>query len=127
MRAFSEPSLCSSRLVAASKPKATGRRVSLKIVVIGGTGRVGSKLVAKLTEHGHEAVPASPKLGINTITGEGLAKALDGADISFFIGLLVAGLLYYAFTRSVDVAAETRIAEAEAAELERAAEQHRTS
>ena len=81
MRAFSEPSLCSSRLVAASKPKATGRRVSLKIIVIGGTGRVGSKLVAKLTEHGHEAVPASPKLGINTITGEGLAKALDGASV----------------------------------------------
>jgi hypothetical protein len=55
------------------------------------------------------------------------AKALDGADISFFVGLPVAGLLYYAFTRSVDVAAETRIAEAEAAELERAAEHHRTS
>ena len=45
----------------------------------------------------------------------------------FFVGLPVAGLLYYAFTRSVDVAAETRVAEAEAAELERAAEQHRTS
>jgi hypothetical protein len=52
---------------------------------------------------------------------------LEVADISFFVGLPVAGLRYYAFTRSVDVAAETRIAEAEAAELERAAAQHRTS
>jgi uncharacterized protein YbjT (DUF2867 family) len=51
----------------------------VKIVVIGGTGLVGSKVVVWLTEHGHEVVPASPKLGINTITGEGLAAALDGA------------------------------------------------
>ena len=53
----------------------------MKIVVIGGTGLIGSKVVAKLTEHGHEAVPASPRLGINTITGEGLAAALDGASV----------------------------------------------
>jgi uncharacterized protein YbjT (DUF2867 family) len=53
----------------------------MKIIVIGGTGLIGSKLVAKLTEHGHEAVPASPRLGINTITGEGLAAALDGASV----------------------------------------------
>lgn len=53
----------------------------MKIVVIGGTGLIGSKLVAKLTEHGHEAVPASPRHGINTITGEGLATALDGASV----------------------------------------------
>ena len=53
----------------------------MKIVVIGGTGLIGSKLVAKLNEHGHEAVPASPSLGINTITGEGLATALDGASV----------------------------------------------
>jgi uncharacterized protein YbjT (DUF2867 family) len=52
----------------------------MKIVVIGGTGLIGSKVVAKLTEHGHEAVPASPRLGINTITGEGLAEALEGAS-----------------------------------------------
>ena len=52
----------------------------MKIVVIGGTGLVGSKVVTRLTEHGHEAVPASPRLGINTITGEGLAAALDGAS-----------------------------------------------
>ena len=53
----------------------------MKIVVIGGTGLVGSKVVAGLTEHGHDAVPASPRLGINTITGEGLAAALDGASV----------------------------------------------
>jgi uncharacterized protein YbjT (DUF2867 family) len=53
----------------------------MKIVVIGGTGLIGSKLVAKLIEHGHEAIPASPRLGINTITGEGLATALDGASV----------------------------------------------
>jgi uncharacterized protein YbjT (DUF2867 family) len=53
----------------------------MKILVIGGTGLIGSKVVAKLTEHGHEAVPASPRLGINTITGEGLAAALDGAAV----------------------------------------------
>jgi uncharacterized protein YbjT (DUF2867 family) len=53
----------------------------MKIVVIGGTGLIGSKVVAKLTEHGHEAIPASPKLGINSITGEGLAKAMDGTSV----------------------------------------------
>ena len=53
----------------------------MKIVVIGGTGLIGSKVVAILTEEGHEAVPASPRLGINTITGEGLAEALDGASV----------------------------------------------
>ena len=52
----------------------------MKIVVIGGTGLIGSKVVTELTELGHEAVPASPRLGINTITGEGLASALDGAS-----------------------------------------------
>jgi uncharacterized protein YbjT (DUF2867 family) len=53
----------------------------MKVVVVGGTGLIGSKLVAKLTEDGHEAVPASPRLGINTVTGEGLATALDGASV----------------------------------------------
>ena len=52
----------------------------MKIVVIGGTGLIGSKLVAKLTEMGHETIPASPRLGINTLTGEGVAEALDGAS-----------------------------------------------
>ena len=53
----------------------------MKIVVIGGTGLIGSKVVARPTDDGHEAVPASPRLGINTITGEGLAAALDGASV----------------------------------------------
>jgi len=53
----------------------------MKIVVIGGTGLIGSKVVTKLTEQGHEVVPASPRLGINTITGEGVAAALDGASV----------------------------------------------
>jgi uncharacterized protein YbjT (DUF2867 family) len=53
----------------------------MKIVVIGGTGLIGSKLVEKLREHGHEAVPASPDSGVNTITGEGLAEVLEGAQV----------------------------------------------
>ena len=53
----------------------------MKIVIIGGTGLIGTKLVAKLTEHGHEAVPAAPSTGVNTITGEGLADVLKGADV----------------------------------------------
>jgi uncharacterized protein YbjT (DUF2867 family) len=53
----------------------------MKIVVIGGTGLVGSKLVNKLQKHGHEAVVASPNTGINSITGEGLADALKGASV----------------------------------------------
>jgi len=52
----------------------------MKIVVIGGTGLIGSKLVKKLREHGHEAVAASPDSGVNTLTGEGLAEALRGAS-----------------------------------------------
>jgi len=53
----------------------------MKIVVVGGTGLVGSKLVAKLRDAGHEAVPASPASGVNTLTGEGLANAFDGAEV----------------------------------------------
>jgi uncharacterized protein YbjT (DUF2867 family) len=52
----------------------------MKIVVIGGTGLIGSKLVAKLGEHGHEAIAASPATGVNTLTGEGLADAVAGAS-----------------------------------------------
>ena len=54
----------------------------MKIVVIGGTGLVGSKLVNKLREQGHEAVAASPNTGVNTITGEGLAEVLKGASVA---------------------------------------------
>lgn len=53
----------------------------MKIVVIGGTGLIGSKLITKLREHGHGAVAASPDTGVNTITGEGLAEALKGASV----------------------------------------------
>jgi len=53
----------------------------MKIVVIGGTGLIGSKLVKKLREHGHEAVAASPNTGVNSVTGEGLADALKGASV----------------------------------------------
>jgi len=53
----------------------------VKIVVIGGTGLIGSKLVAKLREQKHEAIAASPNTGVNTVTGEGLAEALQGASV----------------------------------------------
>ena len=53
----------------------------MKIVVIGGSGLIGSKLVTKLREHGHEAVAASPNSSVNTVTGEGLAGALKGASV----------------------------------------------
>lgn len=53
----------------------------MKIVVIGGSGLIGSKLVNKLREHGHEALAASPNSGVNTVTGEGLAEALKGASV----------------------------------------------
>ncbi|MFJ5274777.1 SDR family oxidoreductase [Streptomyces sp. NPDC088358] len=53
----------------------------MKVVVIGGTGLIGSKLVSKLAEHGHEAVPASPNSGVNTLTGEGVAEVLRGAQV----------------------------------------------
>ncbi|HEY4049455.1 MAG TPA: SDR family oxidoreductase [Acidobacteriaceae bacterium] len=53
----------------------------MKIVVIGGSGLIGSKLVTKLHEHGHEAIAASPNSGVNTLTGQGLAEALKGASV----------------------------------------------
>jgi uncharacterized protein YbjT (DUF2867 family) len=53
----------------------------MKIVVIGGSGLIGSKLVKKLSEHGHEAVPASPNTGVNTLTGEGLKEVLENAAV----------------------------------------------
>ena len=53
----------------------------MKIVVIGGTGLIGSKLVAGFGERGHEAVAASPNTGVNTLTGEGLAEVLTGAQV----------------------------------------------
>jgi uncharacterized protein YbjT (DUF2867 family) len=53
----------------------------MKLAIIGGTGLIGSKLVARLKEHGHEAVPAALDTGVNTLTGEGLAEALQGASV----------------------------------------------
>lgn len=53
----------------------------MKIVVIGGTGLIGTKLVGNLRRLGHEVIPASPNSGVNTITGEGLTEVLQGADI----------------------------------------------
>ncbi|WP_040796600.1 SDR family oxidoreductase [Nocardia higoensis] len=53
----------------------------MKIVIIGGTGLIGSKLVAHLGEWGHQAVAAAPSTGVNALTGEGLGAALTGADV----------------------------------------------
>jgi uncharacterized protein YbjT (DUF2867 family) len=53
----------------------------MKIVVIGGSGRIGSNVVRRLAEQGHEAVPASPTTGVDCITGEGLADVMAGADV----------------------------------------------
>jgi uncharacterized protein YbjT (DUF2867 family) len=53
----------------------------MKVVVIGGTGLIGTKLVGKLEAHGHEAVAAAPATGVDTFTGEGLAEVLDGAQV----------------------------------------------
>ncbi|MCM3906405.1 MAG: SDR family oxidoreductase [Pyrinomonadaceae bacterium] len=53
----------------------------MKIVVIGGSGLIGTKLVNNLRQHGHEVVAASPSSGVNTLTGEGLAEALAGAQV----------------------------------------------
>jgi uncharacterized protein YbjT (DUF2867 family) len=63
------------------KTKVWKGRYSMKIVVIGGSGLIGSKLVAKLGAQGHEAVAASPNSGVNTLTGEGLAEVLKGASV----------------------------------------------
>jgi uncharacterized protein YbjT (DUF2867 family) len=53
----------------------------MKIAVIGGTGLIGSKLVKKLRDQRHQAVAASPKTGVNSITGEGLRDTLKGAPV----------------------------------------------
>jgi uncharacterized protein YbjT (DUF2867 family) len=59
----------------------------MKIVVIGGSRLIGLKLVNKLRAHGHEAVAASPTLGVNTLTGQGLTEALDGAAVVIDAGV----------------------------------------
>jgi uncharacterized protein YbjT (DUF2867 family) len=57
------------------------KETTMKIVVIGGTGLIGSKLVNKLREHGDEAVAAAPNTGVNSLTGEGLADVMKGASV----------------------------------------------
>src|SRR3954453_6649736 len=57
------------------------QETDMKIVVIGGSGLIGKKLVPILRGLGHEAVPASPSTGVNTLTGKGLAEALGGAGV----------------------------------------------
>ena len=59
----------------------TNEKAKMKIVVIGGTGLIGSKVVSKLSERGYQAVPASPASGVNTLTGERLAEVLEGASV----------------------------------------------
>src|SRR4029077_20803820 len=54
---------------------------NMKMVVIGGSGLIGKKVVTNLRQHGHEVVAASPSSGVNTVTGEGLAAALTGAQV----------------------------------------------
>src|SRR5712672_4676757 len=62
-------------------PRSRMKETIMKIVVIGGTGLIGSKLINKLREHGHEAVAAAPNTGVNTLTGEGLAEVLKSASV----------------------------------------------
>ena len=66
------------RVVTLRRPKEGG---IVKIIVIGGTGRIGSKVVTKLRDPAFEAVAASPNSGVNTITGEGVAQVLTGAAV----------------------------------------------
>jgi uncharacterized protein YbjT (DUF2867 family) len=86
----------------------------MKTVVIGGTGLIGSKLVARLRDHGHEAVAASPASGVDTLTGEGLAEALRGAavvvDVTNSPSFEDAAVLYFFTTSTRNILA----AEAEA-------------
>jgi len=86
----------------------------MKIVIIGGTGRIGSKVVARLREHGHQAVPASPDTGVNTITGEGLAQVLTGAavvvDVSNSLSFEDAAVLKFFETSTGNLIAAERTA-----------------
>src|SRR5579862_4755946 len=67
--------------IACEKQWSRMKETIMKIVVIGGTGLIGSKLVNKLREHGHEAIAAAPNTGVNTLTGEGLTEVLKAASV----------------------------------------------
>src|SRR5689334_23929555 len=70
-----------SRLISTRGLPASCERNTMKLIIIGGTGLIGSKLVTRLREQGHQAVAASPDTGVNTITGEGLDEVLAGAAV----------------------------------------------
>jgi uncharacterized protein YbjT (DUF2867 family) len=53
----------------------------MRLIIIGGSGLIGSRLLKRLRAAGHEAISASPRSGVNAVTGEGLASALAGADV----------------------------------------------
>ena len=53
----------------------------MEVAVIGGTGRIGAKVVNRLRDHGHKVVAASPSTGVDTLTGDGLSQALTGVDV----------------------------------------------
>jgi uncharacterized protein YbjT (DUF2867 family) len=73
------PELSEYNRAGSKMPRSKIEETIMKIVVIGGSGLIGSRLVKQLREHGNETVAASPNSGVNTITGEGLADALKGA------------------------------------------------
>jgi uncharacterized protein YbjT (DUF2867 family) len=79
----------------------------MKIVIIGGTGLIGSKVVRKLREQGNEAVPASPDTGVNTLTGDGLAEVLKGAtavvDVSNSPSFEDAAVLHFFQTSTANI------------------------
>src|SRR5690606_39042809 len=81
-RTRSTPTSCRSCAAEPGRPPLPGTREEspMNIVVIGGSGLIGSKLVAALRSHGHETTSASPDSGVDTLTGEGLSRALTGAD-----------------------------------------------
>src|ERR1700716_3161204 len=64
-----------------SAPSTTTGGHIMKIIVIGGTGRIGGNAARRLAADGHDAVPASPDTGVDTITGEGLVDVVTGADV----------------------------------------------
>src|SRR4029450_12342997 len=64
-----------------AKSSASKKRTHMKLVIIGGTGLIGSKLVMKLREQGPEPAAAAPETGVNTLSSEGLAEALQGASV----------------------------------------------